>query len=140
MRDIMNNIAVRRAIDPAVVTDNTAQVSQIIDIQGFDSLAFLLTLGTLSDADATATVLMEAGDQANLSDAVAVPDEELNGTEALAGFTFADDNKTRKIGYVGGKRYVRLTVTPANNTGNIPIAAVAVLSHAAARPLANPTP
>ena len=38
------------------------------------------------------------------------------------GLDFADDNKAFKIGYIGPKRYVRVTITPANNTGNAFIA------------------
>lgn len=139
MRDLMNNIHPRRAIDPVVgAADNTAQVSQIIDRQGFESLTFLIATGAVADADATFTVLVEDGDAANLSDAAAVADSDLIGTEALASFTFADDNETRKIGYKGTKRYVRLTITPANNAGTWPVAAIAVLGHPNQAPTANP--
>lgn len=129
MRDLANHLEVRRAISPAAATtDNTPYVSQIIDLAGFSRLVFAILLGSLADADATFVVLVEHGDAANLSDAVPVPDANLTGTEASAGFTFADDNKVRKIGYVGSKRYVRLTITPANNTGNVFLSAVAILS------------
>lgn len=138
MRDLMNHIHPVRAISPVSVADNTAQVSQIIDTQGHDSLTFVIATGDLPDVDATFAVLVEHGDQANLSDAAAVPDEELIGTEALAGFVFSDDNKTRKIGYRGVKRYVRLTITPAANTSPSLLAAVAVLSSAHFGPTANP--
>jgi hypothetical protein len=73
---------------------------------GYESLTWLIATGALPDADATFTVLVEHGDAANLSDAAAVPDEQLVGTEALASFIFSDDNKCFKIGYIGGKRYV----------------------------------
>lgn len=129
MRDLANHVEVRRAISPAAaVADNTAFVSEIIDVAGYQSLVFAILLGALADADATFTVLVEHGDESNLSDAAAVADAGLTGTEASAGFTFAEDNKVRKIGYVGSKRYVRLTVTPANNTGNVFLAACAILS------------
>lgn len=130
-RDLAHYLTVRRAISPAAAkTDNTAFVSQIIDRAGFEMLVFAITTGDLADADATFTVLVEHGDQANLSDAAAVPDHLLTGTEAAASFSFADDNATRKIGYVGTKQYVRLTVTPANNTGSAFVAALAILSAA----------
>lgn len=138
MRDLCNRIHLVKAIDPVVITDNTAAVSAIIDTQGYGSLTFVIATGTLSDADATVTALVEEGNAANLSDAAAVADADLIGTEALASFTFADDGETRKIGYVGSKRYVRLTLTPAANTGNIPLAAIAVLGHPASAPTANP--
>lgn len=138
MRDLLNNIDVKRAISPASVGDNTAQVSQVIDRQGFNSLVFVIATGSLADADATFTVLVEDGDVSNLSDAAAVADVDLLGTEALASFTFSDDDKVRKIGYVGAKRYVRLTITPAANASAALLSAVAVLGHPAAVPTANP--
>lgn len=128
MRDIANIIHVVRAISPAAaVADNTPLVSQIIDLNGYNSMAFVINIGALVDADATFAVTVDHGDTANLADAVAVPAANLTGTLAAASFTFADDNELRKIGYVGSKRYVRLTITPANNGGNAFISALAVL-------------
>lgn len=57
------------------------------------------------------------------------------GTEANAGFNYADDGEVRKLGYIGHKRYTRLTITPTGNSGSAPISAVAVLSHASASPV-----
>jgi hypothetical protein len=132
MRDLANSLAVRRAISPAAAaqTDNTPIVSQIVDLAGFSGAMFTISAGALADADATFTTLLEHGDASNLSDAAAVPDSQLTGTEAAASFTFADDNVVKKLGYVGPKRYLRLTITPANNTGAAIFTAVAILSQA----------
>ncbi|TIL38605.1 MAG: hypothetical protein E5Y82_13605 [Mesorhizobium sp.] len=141
MRDLMNNIHTVPLIVPvAARTDNTAIVSAIIDTRGYESCTLVLVTGTNTDADATFTVLVEDGDASDLvADGAAVADQYLLGTEALAGFTFADDNECRKIGYVGSKRYVRMTVTPAANAaGNIFLAGVAILGHPALAPTANP--
>ncbi len=138
MKDLHSKIHPLKVITPVVVTDNTAQVGTIIDRQGYDSLTYVIVTGTLADADATFAVLLEEGDQSNLSDAAPVADADLIGTEALAGFTFADDGETRKLGYKGNKRYTRLTITPSGNTGNAPIAAVALLGHPALAPTPNP--
>lgn len=139
MRDLANHLHFKRAISPAAaVTDNTPIVSAIIDRAGYEQLVFAILLGSLADTDATFTTLVEAGDAANLSDAVAVPDSQLTGTEALASFTFADDDKVRKIGYVGPKRYSRLTITPAGNTGNAFVSAVAILAAGRYGPTPNP--
>ncbi|HYF87421.1 hypothetical protein [Azospirillum sp.] len=140
MRDLMNHIHPLRAISPqAAGTDNTAFVSQIIDVQGFDSLTFVILSGALTDTNATFAVLVEHGDDAALSDAMAVPDDNLLGTEVLADMTYADDSETRKIGYLGSKRYVRLTVTPSgNDSGNVYLAAIAVLGHPQLVPTPNP--
>lgn len=138
MRDLHNNIHVARAISPVSEAGNTPLVSQIIDRQGYESLEFVIATGSLADADATFVVLVEDGEAANLSDAAAVADTFLLGTEALAGFQFDDDNEVRKIGYLGDKRYVRLTITPANNASAGLIAAVAILGHPSYTPTINP--
>lgn len=122
--DLHNSIKVSRGLSPvAAGTDNTAYVSQIIDTANFAATEFLILVGANTDADATFTVLVEDGDNASLTDNAAVADAYLLGTEALASFDYSDDNETRKIGYIGAKRYVRVTITPANNgAGNIYIA------------------
>jgi len=139
-RDQMNDFHPVPLIVPvAARTDNTAIVSAIIDTRGFESCTLVLMTGTNTDADATFVVLVEDGNASNLSDNAAVADTFLIGTEALAGFDFADDNECRKIGYIGAKRYVRVTVTPANNAaGNIFLAGVAILGNPHHRPTANP--
>jgi hypothetical protein len=136
MSDLHNKIHAVRAISPVSVGDNTASVSQIIDRQGYNSLEFVILTGSLADADATFTVLVEEGAAANLSDAAAVADADLLGLETQASFQYDDDNKCKKIGYRGSKRYVRLTVTPANNASAALIAAVALLG----TPYKAPTP
>ena len=137
LRDQSSDLKIAKSVVPVVVTDNTAQVGAIVDHAGFNSATYAIETGTLSDADTVVTALLEHGDQANLSDAAAVPDEQLIGTEAGASPTFADDGETRKLGYIGGKRYSRLTLTPANNTGNIPIAAVCVLGNPRKGPISS---
>lgn len=129
MRDLYNNLRILRGISPLRITDNTPAVSQIIDLQGQQSVLFALAAGTLADADAAFTASLTAGDAADLSDGVAVTSpDELLGTISGASFTFAADDTVRKIGCRGGKRYVRLTLTPSNNTGNADLAAIAITS------------
>lgn len=139
-RDLHNNIHPLVGIAPvAARTDNTAVVSTIVDTAGYASCEFVIVTGTNTDADATFTVLVEDGDVSTLTDNAAVADTFLIGTEALASYTFADDAETRKIGYIGGKRYVRVTVTPGgNDAGNIFLAGMWVLGHPADAPTANP--
>lgn len=125
MKDLHNQIQVKRGISPAAaVTDNTAFVSQILDTAGFDANEFVWAAGSIADADVTFTLLVEDGDAANLSDAAAVADEYLLGTEANGAPLLSSDDKCGKIGYRGLKRYVRVTITPAANSGNIFLAGV----------------
>lgn len=140
MRDQMNNIHVLTAIEPvAARTNNTAIVSSIIDVRGYDSLTFAIAIGTNTDTDVTFAVTMEEADAANMSGSNAVAAADLVGTYALAGYNFGDDAETRKIGYIGAKRYVRLTITPSgNDSGNIFVAAVAILGNPQQRATPNP--
>jgi hypothetical protein len=93
----------------------------------------VVQLGSL--ADATFTVLVEDGNVSTLSDNAPVVDEELLGLESFASFIFSDDDKVRKIGYNGSKRYVRLTITPASNTRAWWIAAIAIQGHPTKAPV-----
>lgn len=139
MKDLHNDITVGRALSPAAaITDNTAQVCQIIDNQFLEAQEYVINIGALADADATFTVLLEDGDDSGLSDAAAVADAFLLGTEVLASFTFADDNETRKLGYIGKKRYTRMTITPADNTGNAFFSVLSILGSPRHAPTSNP--
>lgn len=129
LKDLHNNIKASRGISPAAATtDNTAFVSQIIDTAHFGSCEFIGCFGSVADADVTFTVLVEDGNNSGLSDNAAVADEYLLGVEAMS-LQYDSDNKTFKIGYIGPKRYVRVTITPANNSGNIFLAGVWVQGH-----------
>ncbi|MEJ6783766.1 hypothetical protein [Aminobacter sp. Piv2-1] len=138
MRDQANNLTLRPVIAPAANSNlgTTPLVGTVIDRQGYDSLSYGIVTGTLSDADATYTVLLEESDN-DSSNFTAVADADLIGTEAAAGFNFGDDSETRKLGYIGNKRYTRLTITPAAaDSGNSPIAAIAILGRPLQAPVA----
>ena len=138
MKDLANLINVKRVLSPVSVADTTAQVGEIVDRKGFDGLTYLIATGSIADADATFTVLLEESDDSGMSGAAAVADADLIGTEVLAAFQFDDDNECRKLGYKGTKRYTRLTITPVANASAALLAAVAVLSGPQAAPTANP--
>lgn len=136
--DLLRNVEFRQALAPAAaVTDNTAQVSNIITMQGFKVCTFVVNIGNVADADATTTFLLEDGDDSSLSDNAAVGDDQLHGTEAGADFIFSDDNEVHAIGYHGIKKYCRLTITPAGNTGNLFVSAIAALSGAEQSPVSS---
>ena len=93
MRDLASNIALRPVIAPAANANlgSTPLVGSIIDRLGFNSLVYAISTGALTDADATYSVLLEESDAANMAGANPVDDAYLTGTEAAAGFTFAND-------------------------------------------------
>jgi hypothetical protein len=140
-RDQMNNLHVQALIPPttAITNANTATVSSIIDTAGYEAVTLALVFGALTDANATFAVSLEHGDDAALADTAAPASTDIVGSTTLAAATFADDNETRKIGYVGSKRYVRLTVTPSgNDAGAYQVAGVAILGRPRNMPTANP--
>ncbi len=139
MRDLHNHLSVEPAIIPQLFTGNTALVSDIIDLQGFNACEFAIAVGELADVNATFAVTMDHGDVSTLSDAAAVASDMLLGTLALASFTYALDGGSAKIGYVGDKRYVRLTITPSGNSGNATLSVLAILAHAHRSPVGNPS-
>ncbi|TXH58915.1 MAG: hypothetical protein E6Q97_01055 [Desulfurellales bacterium] len=138
MRDGHNVIDVKRVISPVSVSDDTAQVGQIIDRQGFGTVEYVIATGSIADSNATFAVLLEESDDSSMSGATAVADANLLGTEALAGFQFDDDNECRKLGYKGHKRYTRLTITPSGNASAALLSAVAILGRPANMPTTNP--
>lgn len=136
MKDLHHNIAVKDAVSPVSTTGNTAIKGLAVDRQGFDSVEFVATLGTITTAGTTYTVEVQESDTTTDGDFTAVADIDLLGTEAAASFVDSEVNTSKKIGYIGVKRYVRVKVTPAGNTGASTFAAVAVLGNPASVPTA----
>lgn len=138
MRDLANHLNFLQAFPPkAAVTDGTAQVSNILDRRGYDAVVLAFTVGTLSDSDATWSVLLEESDDG--SNFTSVADADLNGTELLAGFQFDDDNECRKLGYTGTKRYLRATIDDVTaNTGNLFLAGLWICGLPSRQPTPNP--
>ena len=135
MQDLHSTIYPLAVIPPVSVSNNTAQVSDVIDLAavlnpdsddlgGFDGLELITAIGAIADTDATFTQLVEDSDD-DITYAP-VSDTFLLGTEAEASFAKADENTCKRIGYIGSKRYVRSTITPANNTSAAVFGQVAV--------------
>lgn len=133
MEDMAHNIQVKRVISPVSVADNTAQVGQIIDHLGYESATYCINLGSIADADMTATVLLEESDASDMTGANAVADADMISQtagiapEVAAAFQFDSDNQVRKLGYIGFKRYTRLTITPSANASAALLSALCIL-------------
>ena len=116
MFDFHNDVFLVGVLTPIPELGSSTIDTNILDTSGFYEVEYAINIGELIDVDATFTVTMAHGDDAGLSDGVPVPSQFLLGTLAEASWTFADDNSVRRIGYNGHKRFVRLSVTTANNT------------------------
>lgn len=135
MRDLHNDINIVQVLPPVAITDNTARVGTVVNNVGFDAVEYVINIGTLADADATFTVLLE--DSADNITYAPVVDDFLIGTEAAASFTFANDNVPKRLGYNGSKQYTRMTITPANNTGSAIFGVTATQGYPIHAPVAN---
>jgi len=66
---------------------------------------------------------------------------QTSGTAPLTatGFNSGSHDSVRKLSYVGGKRYTRLTITPSGNAGTALLAACAVLGRPGSAPVTQAT-
>ncbi len=137
-QEIHNDVQQSVAYNIAAVAANGTTNGNIIDTQGFDALQFVLFVGARTDG--TFTPLIQHGDQANLSDAVDVPDTDLVGTGITTGQEAAAAINTlqtaRRIGYVGIRRYVRLSVVASAVTSGATVGALAIRAKARTAPTA----
>jgi len=123
-KELYSSYKVSNAFDTQAITSDTTTNGDIIDTAEYGSLLFVIQSGTLTDG--TYTVLIHEGDESNLSDASAVDDADLTNTEASASFASTDDNTVNKIGYVGSKRYVRLSLVSASTSSGGTLGAIAI--------------
>ncbi len=123
---------VLNAFDIQAIGTDTTTNGDVIDTQGYEAVSFFFQTGTITDGDYT--VLIQEGDESDLSDASAVADADLlpagTGQEADASFD-ADtgDNQVSKIGYRGTKRYVRFNVVSTNTSTGGTVGAIAILEY-----------
>ena len=132
-RDLHSNVDDRMALDPAAIGTNTATVGNIIDTLDYESLEFIISMGTITDG--AYSLVVQQGDDAALADATNVSADELLGE--VTGFVAADDNSTKRLGSIGKQRYQRLTILSTGVTTGVAFAsAVAVLGHPKTAPVA----
>ena len=127
MTDIHNNFTPSVAIYPQALSGTTDIVGSIIDTQGYSACEFVLICDAVAATSLDAQLLIEEGAVANLSDAAAVSDTFLIGTEALTAIAETDDKVAKRIGLRITKRYARATLTVTANDGTDIVAAICIL-------------
>lgn len=120
--DLHNEATSRLGLTVAAIATNTTTSGAIIDTAHYESLEFYMISGTITDG--TYTAQLWHGNDSGLSDAVQLTGEEVLGS---AVFISTSDNVTKRIGYVGKKRYVQLRVVSTGVTTGGTLGAVAVL-------------
>ncbi len=104
----------------ATLSGTTKAEGDWIDMQGWESLTFMVSTGTVTDAGTASgfSFQVEESDTTADADATAVADANLIGLESdLTVTADTDDDKfIGTIGYRGDKRYVRMTAVGTTGT------------------------
>lgn len=116
--DLKTHVKPLPAINPDAITSATD--GEIIDSLTFNSMTFIVSIGDVTSAT---TLKLEHGDAEDLSDKETVDASDIIGE--VPAITTSDDDTTKWFGYIGKKRYVRLSVA----SGDATLGAVALLGH-----------
>lgn len=141
MRDLHNNIKTVRVISPvAAGTTGTGTVGKIVDLAGYQGCEFVINYGTVTATNATITPIVKEGSVTSTLTSVANAD--LVGTELLSSLVATtprtsgtSKNMVKRIGYIGNKRYVNVTLVPTI-TATTPVSVTAILSKPVNSPVA----
>lgn len=125
--DLKSNLAASVAFPPQALSGTTDITGETIDTFGYESVLFVLSTDAIAASSLDAQLLIQEGDASNLSDAAAVADVDLIGTEAATAIADTDDKVTKTIGYTGGKRYIRSNLTVTSNDGTDVVSCVCLL-------------
>jgi hypothetical protein len=123
--DLHTTMFTKNAIPPLSFSGDAPITSASIDLIGYNALEFVLNLGAITPGTIgnTFSVTLTENDLDDSGSATPVPVQYVLGS---ADFTGLDGGNDFRIGYIGKKRYVWLTVTPAGNT-TAQIGCVAIL-------------
>jgi len=112
MKDLYHDFLPEYSIYPAALGAGAKTGDAIVDLAGFEGAMIVCFSGVIT---VDMTFQLMHGDAANLSDAAAVPDTDLVGTEPT--LLEATDNEVAHFAYVGTKRYLRVDTTAGTGIG-----------------------
>lgn len=102
------------AFDLQEITSDTTTVGNIIDKQGNEAMDISVIGGVITDGDYT--LLLEHGDESNLSDATTLAATDLDALISTMDFADSDDQTSKSIGVVSKKRFIRPSLVSTNTT------------------------
>lgn len=127
MRDLFSNIGARLALSPAVQTATVQGAS--IDTLNVQRIAFVVNTGAIAGSGVFGVTLQESDTgSSGWTDVVAAQLQSNAPATLLADASY-------KLGYLGHKRYVRLSLVRTSGT-SIAAGATAILGDTAKRPVA----
>jgi len=140
--DLHSNAKATLAIIPAAIGANATKTGAIVDRRGYGGVMFVVDYGSVTTTGSIVTLVMKEGDVTGTLTSVA--DADMLGTEALAsllaGARAAGTGKevSKRVGYIGIKRYVQLNAVQTGVTSAGAISATAVLHNPRLAPVSNP--
>lgn len=140
--DLHNNMTARRVVGPVAIGANATVSGKVIDRQGYGGVEFVASYGAIVTTGTVVTLVVKEGDATGSMTSVA--DADLLGTEALAsrlgGATTSGtgSNVSKRVGYIGGKRFVTVDAVKTGTTSVGCVAVSALLVNPAVAPTANP--
>lgn len=142
IRDMHNNVRTKTVISPLAIGANATKTGLVIDRQGYGGVEFIASYGAVTTTGTVVTMVVKEGDATGSLTSVA--DTDLLGTETLfslaAGARVAGTGKevTKRIGYIGSKRYVQVNAVQTGTTSVGVVGVAAVLYSPDVAPTANP--
>lgn len=130
-RDLKNNIKIVNALNIASITTNTTTDGVEVDTQGYESVTYECMTGARTDG--TITPLLQESDVSG-SYSGSVADEDLVGLEADAALSTA--NSRSRFGYIGTKRYQKLSFVSTGVTTGLTAGASVILGNPKSAPVA----
>lgn len=135
IRDLHSNIRTKTVISPLAIGANATKSGIVIDRQGYGGVEFVASYGAVTTTGSIVTLVVKDGDATGSMASVA--NDYLLGTEALAsllaGARVAGTGKevTKRVGYVGVKRYVTVDAVQTGVT-SVGVVGVAAILHSPA--------
>lgn len=148
MHNIVNNIGIEQSLMPQTI-QASALNSGNIDTQGAETLAVAILVGNIADTlsgsvriDVKIEHADDDGTGAPAAYAACTDEDVLNFSGLASGIFLSIDaagkeQKRHVIGYRGGKRFVKVTATPASLSTGGPIAMLAMKGNLSQKPVAN---
>jgi len=127
VRDQVTKMITYKA-DYTVIDSDTTTAGPIWDTASFE-LGFTAFMACVAWTDGTYTMLIQEGDESDLSDAVTLPTNKLIGTLPVVGAATADGAESLSVGIHSNLRYVRVSVVSTVTTDGATIY-TGVIKHA----------
>lgn len=142
IRDLHNNVRTKTVISPLAIGANATKSGIVIDRQGYGGVEFIMSYGAVTTTGTIVTIVCKEGDATG--SLTSVSNDYLLGTEALAsllaGARVAGTGKevTKRLGYVGTKRYVTCDAVQTGTTSVGVVGVAAILYNPELAPQSNP--